>query len=225
VRGGSASLGRSLVASPAQPAALAVRRALGAVAAAAALLPYAASAKPLDDVLTAAATLDALSLSDRACAQKVLSSAPFTDASLPTKGGNVPPSEVPFIPGLYYPKSLFAANYERPLPTIGNALRRNMDAAGRELQFAKPKATMDDGDDVFVKRAKTEAALSMDYLDLLRNEWLDAVQQLESDLDAEGFDAKAASNDLDAARRGARKWLDAARAPVAPSLGALCATR
>jgi len=224
VRRGSASLG-SLGASPAQqPAALAVRRALGAIAAAAALsLPNAACAKPLDDVLQAAATLDALSLSDRACAQKALSSAPFTDASLPTKGGNVPPSEVPFIPGLYYPKSLFAANYERPLPTIGNALRRNMDAAGRELQFAKPKATMDE--DVFVKRAKTEAALSMDYLDLLRNEWLDAVQQLESDLDAEGFDAKAASNDLDAARRGAKKWLDAARAPAAPSLGALCATR
>ena len=225
VRRGSASLGRSLAASPAQPAALAVRRALGAVAAAAALFqPYAASAKPLDDVLTAAATLDALSLSDRACAQKALSTAPFTDASLPTKGGNVPRSEVPFIPGLYYPKSLFASNYERPLPTIGNALRKNMDEAGRELQFAKPKATMDD-DDVFVKRAKTEAALSMDYLDLLRNEWLDAVQQLESDLDAEGFDAKAASNDLDAARRGAKKWLEAARAPAAPSLGALCATR
>ena len=202
------------------------RRALGAITAAAALVqPSAAFSSPLDDVLRAAATLDALSLSDRACAQKALSSAPFTDASLPTKGGNVPPSEVPFIPGLYYPKSLFAANYERPLPTIGNALRRNMDAAGRELQFAKPKATMDDGDDVFVKRAKTEAALSMDYLDLLRNEWLDAVQQLESDLDAEGFDAKAASNDLDAARRGAKKWLDAARAPAAPSLGALCATR
>ncbi len=199
-------------------------RALGAVAATAALSqPSAAFSKPLEDVLQAAATLDALSLSDRACAQKVLSGAPFTDASLPTKGGNVPPSEVPFIPGLYYPKSLFAANYERPLPTIGNALRKNMDAAGRELQFAKPKATMDD--DVFVKRAKTEAALSMDYLDLLRNEWLDAVQQLESDLDAEGFDAKAASNDLDAARRGAKKWLDAARAPAAPSLGALCATR
>ena len=213
-----------VAASPAQPAALAVRRALGAVAAAAALSqPYAASAKPLDDVLTAAATLDALSLSDRACAQKVLSTAPFTDASLPTKGGNVPPSEVPFIPGLYYPKSLFAANYERPLPTIGNALRKNMDAAGRELQFAKPKATMDD--DVFVKRAKTEAALSMDYLDLLRNEWLDAVQQLESDLDAEGFDAKTAAGDLDAARRGARKWLEAARAPTPPTVGALCATR
>ena len=200
------------------------RRALGAITAAAALVqPSAAFSSPLDDVLRAAATLDALSLSDRACAQKALSSAPFTDASLPTKGGNVPPSEVPFIPGLYYPKSLFAANYERPLPTIGNALRKNMDAAGRELQFAKPKATMDE--DVFVKRAKTEAALSMDYLDLLRNEWLDAVQQLESDLDAEGFDAKAASNDLDAARRGAKKWLDAARAPAAPSLGALCATR
>ena len=199
-------------------------RALGAVAATAALSqPSAAFSAPLDDVLQAAATLDALSLSDRACAQKVLSGAPFTDVSLPKKGGNVPPSEVPFIPGLYYPKSLFAANYERPLPTIGNALRRNMDAAGRELQFAKPKATMDD--DVFVKRAKTEAALSMDYLDLLRNEWLDAVQQLESDLDAEGFDAKAASNDLDAARRGAKKWLEAARAPTAPSVGALCATR
>ena len=121
------------------------RRALGnAVAATAALaLPHTASAKALDDVLAAAATLDALTLSDRACAQKALSSAPFTDASLPTKGGNVPPSEVPFIPGLYYPKSLFAANYERPLPTIGNALRKNMDAAGRELQFAKPKATME----------------------------------------------------------------------------------
>ena len=104
------------------------------------VVPHAASAKALDDVLTAAATLDALSLADRACAQKVLSTAPFTDASLPTKGGNVPRSEVPFIPGLYYPKSLFAANYERPLPTIGNALRKNMDAAGRELQFAKPKA-------------------------------------------------------------------------------------
>ena len=201
------------------------RRALGGIVATAALVqPSAAFSSPLDDVLTAAATLDALSLSDRACAQKALSSAPFTDASLPTKGGNVPRSEVPFIPGLYYPKSLFAANYERPLPTIGNALRKNMDAAGRELQFAKPKATTMD-DDVFVKRAKTEAALSMDYLDLLRNEWLDAVQQLESDLDAEGFDAKAASNDLDAARRGAKKWLDAARAPAAPSLGALCATR
>ena len=202
------------------------RRALGnAVAATAALaLPHTASAKALDDVLAAAATLDALTLSDRACAQKALSSAPFTDASLPTKGGNVPRSEVPFIPGLYYPKSLFAANYERPLPTIGNALRKNMDAAGRELQFAKPKATTMD-EDVFVKRAKTEAALSMDYLDLLRNEWLDAVQQLESDLDAEGFDAKAASNDLDAARRGAKKWLEAARAPTAPSVGALCATR
>ena len=186
-------------------------------------MPHAASAKPLDDVLSAAATLDALSLADRACAQKVLSTAPFTDASLPTKGGNVPRSEVPFIPGLYYPKSLFAANYERPLPTIGNALRKNMDAAGRELQFAKPKATMDE--DVFVKRAKTEAALSMDYLDLLRNEWLDAVQQLESDLDAEGFDAKVASGDLDAARRGAKKWLEAARAPTAPAVGALCATR
>ena len=224
VRRGSASLGRSLAASPAQPAALAVRRALGAVAAAAALSqPYAASAKPLDDVLTAAATLDALSLSDRACAQTVLSTAPFTDASLPTKGGNVPPSEVPFIPGLYYPKSLFAANYERPLPTIGNALRKNMDAAGRELQFAKPKATMDD--DVFVKRAKTEAALSMDYLDLLRNEWLDAVQQLESDLDDVGYDSKTAAADLDVARRGAKKWLEAARAPAAPSVGALCATR
>ena len=223
VRRGSASLGRSLAASPAQPAALA-RRALGAIAAAVALaLPRAASAKPLDDVLTAAATLDALSLSDRACAQTVLSGAPFTDASLPTKGGNVPPSEVPFIPGLYYPKSLFAANYERPLPTIGNALRKNMDAAGRELQFAKPKATMDD--DVFVKRAKTEAALSMDYLDLLRNEWLDAVQQLESDLDDVGYDSKSAAADLDAARRGAKKWLEAARAPAAPSVGALCATR
>ena len=200
------------------------RRALGAAAATAALVqPSAASAKPLDDVLQAAATLDALSLSDRACAQKVLSGAPFTDVSLPKKGGNVPPSEVPFIPGLYYPKSLFAANYERPLPTIGNALRKNMDAAGRELQFAKPKATMED--DVFVKRAKTEAALSMDYLDLLRNEWLDAVQQLESDLDAEGFDAKTAAGDLDAARRGARKWLEAARAPTPPTVGALCATR
>ena len=199
-------------------------RALGAVAATAALSqPSAAFSAPLDDVLQAAATLDALSLSDRACAQKALSSAPFTDVSLPKKGGNVPPSEVPFIPGLYYPKSLFAANYERPLPTIGNALRRNMDAAGRELQFAKPKATMDD--DVFVKRAKTEAALSMDYLDLLRNEWLDAVQQLESDLDAEGFDAKTAAGDLDAARRGARKWLEAARAPTPPTVGALCATR
>ena len=223
VRRGSASLGRSLAASPAQPAALAVRRALGAIAAAAALLPHAACAKPLDDVLQAAATLDALSLADRACAQKVLSTAPFTDASLPTKGGNVPRSEVPFIPGLYYPKSLFAANYERPLPTIGNALRKNMDAAGRELQFAKPKATMDD--DVFVKRAKTEAALSMDYLDLLRNEWLDAVQQLESDLDDVGYDSKTATADLDAARRGGRKWLEAARAPAAPSVGALCATR
>ena len=200
------------------------RRALGAAAATAALVqPSAASAKPLDDVLQAAATLDALSLSDRACAQKALSSAPFTDASLPTKGGNVPPSEVPFIPGLYYPKSLFAANYERPLPTIGNALRKNMDAAGRELQFAKPKATMDD--DVFVKRAKTEAALSMDYLDLLRNEWLDAVQQLESDLDDVGYDSKTAAADLDVARRGAKKWLEAARAPAAPSVGALCATR
>ena len=199
-------------------------RALGAVAATAALSqPSAAFSSPLDDVLQAAATLDALSLSDRACAQKVLSSAPFTDASLPTKGGNVPPSEVPFIPGLYYPKSLFAANYERPLPTIGNALRRNMDAAGRELQFAKPKATMDD--DVFVKRAKTEAALSMDYLDLLRNGWLDAVQQLESDLDDEGYDSKTAAADLDAARRGAKKWLEAARAPAAPAVGALCATR
>ena len=216
--------GSSLAASSAQPAALA-RRALGAVAAAAALLPHAASAKPLDDVLQAAATLDALSLSDRACAQKALSTAPFTDASLPTKGGNVPPSEVPFIPGLYYPKSLFAANYERPLPTIGNALRKNMDAAGRELQFAKPKATMDD-DDVFVKRAKTEAALSMDYLDLLRNGWLDAVQQLESDLDDEGYDSKTAAADLDAARRGAKKWLEAARAPAAaPAVGTLCATR
>ena len=224
VRRGSASLGGSLAASPAQPAARAVRRALGAIVAAALALPDAASAKPLEDVLSAAATLDALSLADRACAQKVLSTAPFTDASLPTKGGNVPRSEVPFIPGLYYPKSLFAANYERPLPTIGNALRKNMDAAGRELQFAKPKATTMD-EDVFVKRAKTEAALSMDYLDLLRNEWLDAVQQLESDLDAEGFDAKAASNDLDAARRGAKKWLETARAPAAPSLGALCATR
>jgi len=199
-------------------------RALGAVAATAALSqPSAAFSAPLDDVLQAAATLDALSLSDRACAQKVLSGAPFTDVSLPKKGGNVPPSEVPFIPGLYYPKSLFAANYERPLPTIGNALRRNMDAAGRELQFAKPKATMDD--DVFVKRAKTEAALSMDYLDLLRNEWLDAVQQLESDLDAEGFDAKVASGDLDVARRGGKKWLEAARAPTPPTVGALCATR
>ena len=199
-------------------------RALGAVAATAALSqPSAAFSAPLDDVLQAAATLDALSLSDRACAQKVLSGAPFTDVSLPKKGGNVPPSEVPFIPGLYYPKSLFAANYERPLPTIGNALRRNMDAAGRELQFAKPKATMDD--DVFVKRAKTEAALSMDYLDLLRNGWLDAVQQLESDLDAGGFDAKTAAGDLDAARRGARKWLEAARAPTLPTVGALCATR
>ena len=217
VRRGSA-LGSSLAASPA------ARRALGAIVATAALVqPSAAFSSPLDDVLTAAATLDALSLSDRACAQKALSSAPFTDASLPTKGGNVPPSEVPFIPGLYYPKSLFAANYERPLPTIGNALRKNMDAAGRELQFAKPKATMDD--DVFVKRAKTEAALSMDYLDLLRNEWLDAVQQLESDLDAEGFDAKVASGDLDVARRGAKKWLEAARAPAAPAVGALCATR
>ena len=223
VRRGSASLGGSLAASPAQPAARAVRRALGAIVAAALALPDAASAKPLEDVLSAAATLDALSLADRACAQKVLSTAPFTDASLPTKGGNVPRSEVPFIPGLYYPKSLFAANYERPLPTIGNALRKNMDAAGRELQFAKPKATMDD--DVFVKRAKTEAALSMDYLDLLRNEWLDAVQQLESDLDAEGFDAKVASGDLDAARRGGRKWLEAARAPAAPAVGALCSTR
>ena len=223
VRRGSASLGGSLAASPAQPAARAVRRALGAIVAAALALPDAASAKPLEDVLSAAATLDALSLADRACAQKVLSTAPFTDASLPTKGGNVPRSEVPFIPGLYYPKSLFAANYERPLPTIGNALRKNMDAAGRELQFAKPKATMDE--DVFVKRAKTEAALSMDYLDLLRNEWLDAVQQLESDLDAEGFDAKVASGDLDAARRGARKWLEAARAPTPPTVGALCATR
>ena len=65
----------------------------------------------------------------------------------------------------------------------------------------------------------------MDYLDLLRNEWLDAVQQLESDLDAEGFDAKVASGDLDAARRGGRKWREAARARAAPSLGALCATR
>ena len=85
------------------------RRALGAVAAAALVQPSAAFSAPLDDVLQAAATLDALSLSDRACAQKVLSGAPFTDASLPKKGGNVPPSEVPFIPGLYYPKSLFAA--------------------------------------------------------------------------------------------------------------------
>ena len=90
-------------------------------------------------------------------------------------------------------------------------------------EVAKPKATMED--DVFVKRAKTEAALSMDYLDLLRNGWLDAVQQLESDLDAEGFDAKTAAGDLDAARRGARKWLEAARAPTPPTVGALCVTR
>ena len=169
--------------------------------------------------MQAAATLDALSLSDRACAQKVLSGAPFTDASLPTKGGNVPPSEVPFIPGLYYPKSLFAANYERPLPAIGNALRKNMDAAGRELQFAKPKATMDD--DVFVKRAKTEAALSMDYLDLL-NKVVDAVQQLESDLMMRGLTAKPLLRILTrpgAARSGWRR-----RGPPAAKVGALCAS-
>ena len=65
----------------------------------------------------------------------------------------------------------------------------------------------------------------MDYLDLLRNEWLDAVQQLESDLDDVGYDPKPAAADLDAARRGAKKWLEAARAPAPPAIAALCATR
>lgn len=202
-------------------AALAARRALGTVAAAAVLAqPSAAFAAPLDGVLSAAATLDALSLADRACAQKALGGPPFTDAALPSKGGNVPPSQVPFIPGLYYPKALFAADYERPLPTIGNALRKNINEAGKGLRFNKPQATMDG--DVFVERAKTEAALSMDYLDLLRNEWLDAVQQLESNLDDEGFDAKVAATDLDAARRGARKWLEAAQVGPPALVGALC---
>ena len=53
-----------------------------------------------------------------------------------------------------------------------------------------------------MSRAKQNAALSLDYLDLLRNDWLDAVQDLESELD--DGDARAAAAALAASRAGRR---------------------
>ena len=87
-------------------------------------------------MLSAASALDGLSLADGKCAVEVLRREPFTDYSLPTRGGNVPKSPVPFIPGAYYPRFVFAADYERPLPPIGNALRRSINAAEAEMKFA-----------------------------------------------------------------------------------------
>ena len=50
-------------------------------------------------------------------------------------------------------------------------------------------------------------------MDLLRNEWLDAVQSLESELDpteAADYDPPAARAALAEARKRGRAWLDAA---------------
>ena len=176
------------------------------------------------DVATAVQILDALSLTDRGCARDVLRGLPFTDAALPKVGGNVPRSA-----------RLFKGNYERPLPTVGNALRRSINAVEADMTFEVTaparggrQTTAVAGEDLYVERARSNAIASLDYLDLLRNDVLDAVQLLESELDDGGeagaFDEPAAAAALKSSRTAAKAWLSAARQPApAPGAAPLCA--
>ena len=194
-----------------------------AVASLAASLPAAAVPAPDPaaarvDVLSAAATLESLSLSNRGCARSVLRGAPFTDESLPKVGGNVPKSA-----------ALFRGNYERPLPTVGNALRRSINAVEASMTFevrapargGRETAAVAGGvDALYAERASQNAVATLDYLDLLRNDWLDAVQLLEAELDDGGdgaaYDATAARNALASSKQAARAWIAAARPPGEP---------
>ena len=183
-------------------------------------------------VLSAAATLDALSVDDPSCAREALLAPPFTDASLPKVGGNVPRYVAPFTDFTpLFSDRLFANNYVRPLPTVGNVLRRQINAFEAGLRFEGPKAGDRDAfEEMAAQRATMTAAASLDYLDLLRNDWLDAVQSLELELDpgdgtgAGALDPPAARAALATARKAARAYLAAAAPNAAPSpVAALCA--
>ena len=151
-----ASQSSSLAASPAQPAARAHVERSAPSPRRRHYLPNAASAKPLDDVLTPRRADRRLSLSDE-CLRPNGAERRTVHRRIPADEGR----QRAAVRGAVYPrallsKSLFAVNYAPP----ANHRQRITEEHGRrraELQFAKPKATMDD--DVFVKRAKMEATL------------------------------------------------------------------
>ncbi|KAJ1458774.1 hypothetical protein M885DRAFT_512583 [Pelagophyceae sp. CCMP2097] len=174
--------------------------------------PAVPAAPEASRIVLAASMLDALEPGDVGCVGKALRTLPFTDAQLPAVGGNVPKSQQMFARGAY----------ERPLPTVGNALRKAIDAYERSRPYALSEAV---GDAVFFDRERQNVALDLDYLDLLRNSWLDAVQALESDASDDDPPPNAAELKprVAAARAAGAEYLKAARLSPAPPADRLCA--
>ena len=133
-------------------------------------------------------------------ASGVLLGVSFTDATLPRVGGNVPKSA-----------ALFRGNYVRPLPLVGNALRASVDAYEKTRRYSR----VGKDEAAFYERAQSNIVADLDMLDLLRNSWLDALQDLEQELDDALQDPLTADPDaqragLDAARVAGHKYARAA---------------
>lgn len=160
------------------------------------IVPTLALVTPLERPIVEAA---GLLLDDQPCLRRMLRERPFTDDSLPRVGGNVPRSS-----------RLFRSNYERPLPVIGNALRAAIDDYEKGRRYDVTGLTKADTT-LYYERVASTAALDLDYLDLLRNTWLQAIQDLEAADDDDDWQVALA-----AARRAATDYIRAARIDVPP---------
>lgn len=140
-----------------------------------------------------------LLLDESPCLRRILHERPFTDDSLPRVGGNVPRSS-----------RLFKSNYERPLPVVGNALRAAINDYEQARRYDVTGLTKADTT-LYYERVASSAALDLDYLDLLRNTWLQAVQDLEAADDDDDWQVALA-----AARTAATDYVRAARIDLPP---------
>ena len=125
------------------------------------------------------------------CAGKLVRERPFTDAALPKMGGNVA-------------SPLFKSNYLREIPTIGNALRQSIDDYERSRQYSFNVKT---SEKLYYDRAMANVVADLDMLDLLRNKWLDALQDLDNSDDP---------RDLDTARSAAHDYVRVADIRIPP---------
>lgn len=150
----------------------------------------------LDQSLLEKPIVEAASLFDGTvnpdCLREYLASRPITDPTLRTR------TKEPFF------------KTSRAIPTVGNALResideyektRRYDAAGLE----QAKTTL------YYERAKATAIANLDYLDLLRNVWLDALQELDALLQDTTYSGEELRVALGSVNDASRDFLAAAQ--------------
>eukprot|EP00633_Aureoumbra_lagunensis_P003711 CAMPEP_0197300578 /NCGR_PEP_ID=MMETSP0890-20130614/48694_1 /TAXON_ID=44058 ORGANISM="Aureoumbra lagunensis, Strain CCMP1510" /NCGR_SAMPLE_ID=MMETSP0890 /ASSEMBLY_ACC=CAM_ASM_000533 /LENGTH=195 /DNA_ID=CAMNT_0042779505 /DNA_START=219 /DNA_END=809 /DNA_ORIENTATION=- len=123
---------------------------------------------PEREIIESIERLKSLTHKDKICVSKVLQEKPFTDKTLSQMGGNVPGGN----------SRLFKQNYVRLLPTTGNALRKSIDNFEKLRTYELKNLRESDG--LYYQRAISNVIADLDLLDLLRNSWLDAIQDLEA---------------------------------------------